>query len=148
MIVDEKITQTISRETWDRKAKKILNSFAYTVKNDYTFADDKEIVAECDNIQVNGINIDGNCFSATSRYINIGFLKKETKTVTEHRDNKKEDKEYTIFNIERTARIEGYNTLKTLYFTQEIGTSNKYIGIYIYITDSYDVIKNKIKEIR
>lgn len=147
MIPREKITQQISRRTWDRKATKILQSFAHTVKNDYTFADDKEIVIECDNIEINGINIKGDCFSAKPRYINVGFLKEETKTVITN-DDKEEKTEYTIYNIEKTAEIEGHDAIKTLYFTQEIGTTNEYIGIYIYIIDDYDTIKEKIKEIR
>lgn len=148
MIPNETTQITINRDTWDRKANDILKALAYTIKNEYEFVDDKEIVTECFNIKINSINVCGDSFSATSRYINIGFLKKEKKTVTYKKDNKEENREYTVFNIDKTGRIEGYDTLKTLSFTQEIGTSDKYIRTHIYITDSYDKIKEKIKEIK
>ena len=145
MIADEKINIEIDRHLFESRGKEMLKGLLYVRENEYTFANDKEIITGCKDIQINDVDIKGNAISLSTRYLNVGFLKESEKKVTEC--NKKGEKEvkYDFLEIESTAKI---NEPKTIYFQQEIGTSKKWMGIYIYIKDSYTKIQEQIREIR
>lgn len=141
MRADENFNLTIDRSLFESRGRQMLEGLLYVRKNDYTFVDDKKIIVELQDIRINGVDIKGDAISLGTRNLNIGYLSESKKQVKE---NGKEVT-YDIIEIDKTAEI---YEIKTISFKQEIGTSKKWMGVYIYIKDSYSKIKEEIKEIR
>lgn len=142
MIADEIFNLEIDRPLFDARGKETLKGLLYVRKNEYPFADDKEIIVNCYDIRINGVDIQGDAISLSTRYLTVGFLTESQKTVTDENDKKTK---YNALSIKKSAEI---NEIKTLHFKQEIGASKKYMGVNIYVKDSYSKIKEQIKEIR
>lgn len=142
MRADENFNLTIDRSLFESRGKQMLEGLCYVRKeHDCDRLTSNKYIVEVRNIKINGIDIQGDVIKLSTRYIDVGFLHEEEKVI-DFDDTGKET--YKFIEIEKTAHI---NEPKTIYFQQEIGTSNKWMGVYIYIKDSYSKIKEEIKEI-
>lgn len=136
---------SINREEWERKAEKLLIGLATSVvKNDTEFNFDKDIISECEFIQVNGVTINATAFTVSSKYINFGEI--ESADIVDGKTDKKIGERFFIDDDKAVARIL-YKPIKSLIFEQEIGTSGKSQRISIYIKDTYSDIKGMLEEI-
>lgn len=140
MIADEIINIEINRNLFDARGVETLRGLCYTRKGEWEF-NKKEFIVELKDIIINGVEIQGDAISLKTRYIEVGFLTESTQEVTE---NKKINK-YKTLDVKKSADI---REIKTISFKQEIGTSKKWMGVNIYITDSYNKIKEKVREIK
>lgn len=145
MIADEIFNLTIDRDLFESRGTQMLEGLLYVRKNDYTFVDDEKIIVELQDIRINGVDIQGDAISLDTRYLNVGFLSESEKRIKEHHKWGDTETTYNILSIDTSAKI---NEVKTISFKQEIGTSKKWMEVYIYIKDSYSKIKEEIKEIR
>lgn len=145
MIADEEFNLTIDRNLFEARGMQMLEGLLYVRKNDYTFVDDEKIIVNLQDIRINGVDIQGDAISLATRYLNVGYLSESKKQVKEHYTWGDREVTYNILNINTSAKI---HEVKTISFKQEIGTSKKWMGVYIYIKDSYSKIKEEIKEIR
>lgn len=135
---------TISREDWQRKGYKLLVNMATScLKNEYGSMSERHIINKCKSITINGISINATAFTVGTNNIEFGEISQND--VTDGNTNKKLGIHYFIENP--VAQMQ-YGTIKTLSFTQEIGTSGKNQIASIYITDNYSQLKEMLKEIR
>lgn len=143
MRADENFNLTIDRSLFESRGRQILQGLCYIRKeHDCDRLTANKYIVEVRNIKINGIDIQGDAIKLSTRYIDVGFLHEEEEVV-DFDDTGKET--YKFIEIKKTAHI---HEPKTIYFQQEIGTSKKWMGVYIYIKDSYSKIKEEIKEIR
>lgn len=140
MIADEIFSLTIDRNLFNARGEQILRGLCYTKKGEHP-VEQKEFIIELKDITINGVKIQGDAITLGTQHISIGFLTESEKTLIE---NGKEIKNKHLA-VNKTAEI---TEIKTISFKQEIGTSKRWMGVNIYIKDSYSTIKEKIKEIR
>ena len=141
MVIKMKIS--IHREEWERKGASILKSVACGVlENEDDF--NKAIIYDCKDIKINGVTINASAFTVSSRYITFGEY--ESKDIISGETNQKIGTKYFIDDDKAIAQII-YKPIKTLVFTQEIGTSGRNQTVSIYIKDKYSDIKEMLEEI-
>lgn len=140
MIADEIFSLTIDRQLFEARGEQTLRGLCYVRKGEWEH-DRKEFIVDLKDIIINGVELKGDAISLSTRHIEIGFLKESEQIVNENKTKNK----YKTLNIQKTAQI---SEIKTISFKQEIGTSKRWMGVNIYIKDSYSTIKEKIKEIR